>query len=264
MTSPEHIAMLNGRMAALQAATADLFERGALRSSGAHDVVAGPAAPGMTDLQKAVHRAVANGTLHLERDRDVIAQLDLLQRDCVRRGLLHPPRRARRPLRYLAMTIVLGFVCLLLVGSGAPVALMLVPVVFVAVIIVRAVIAVRRGKDRRTKAGIATLRQARAGVSTAAPLGVQVGAFGTRPLMVAFPAAAALSWPITDFDDPHVQAQRLMGTGSGGASCSSWTSGSDTWCSGGNSCGSGGSCNSGSCGSSGCGGGSSCGGGGFA
>lgn len=263
MTSPEHIAMLNGRMAALQAATADLLERGALRPDGRHNILAGPAVPGMTGLQHAIHQAVADGSLHLERDPRVVAELDLLQRDCVRRGLLRPPRTSSKPAGWLTLLLLVGVFAVVMVVKRTPPAMLLIPLAIGAVAAVALVRSARGPKDRRTKAGIAALQQARATAAPNVPLGVRVGAFGTRPLLTAFPAAAALGWPLTDFDDPNVQALRWASSGNSGYSCSSSSTG-EQWCSGGNTCGSGGSCNSGSCSggscsSGGCGGGSSCG-----
>ena len=135
MITPEHIAMLNGRIAAVQAATADLLERGALRSDG-HTVSAGATVPGMTDLQRAIHRAVHNGAPRVEQDRDVVVQLDLLQRDCVRRGLLHPPKRAKNGssvggllLGGVILLVVLAFLGLLLRAIVAPLLLVATVVV---------------------------------------------------------------------------------------------------------------------------------------
>lgn len=186
MTTPEHIAMLNGRTAAVQAATADLLERGALRSDG-HTVSAGATVPGMTDLQRAIHRAVHNGAPRVEQDRDVVAQLDLLQRDCVRRGLLHPPKRAKNGRSVGGL--LLGGVILLVVLAVLKAPIPLVVVTMVAIVVALFFVIRRQPakRERRTKQGIAALQQARAETSETAPLGSRVAAFGTRPLLLAFP-----------------------------------------------------------------------------
>lgn len=196
-------------------------------------------------LQSAIHEAVSRGVLPPENSAGVQAELDALQRSMTARGYLKPPRRKR------------------MLASIFP---------------------SQRAREGKVSAdGVAALNALRGNhpAPTAPPppqeLGRSVGLYGTRPLFMAIPPAAALGWTLYDHPDPN---KLLHETGSSNTfSCSSSVGdggstthhGSDHhgcggghWCGSGNSCGSGGSCNSGSCSSSGCssgscGGGSSCG-----
>ena len=95
--TPEQVGMLNGRAAALQAATADLLERGYLRQTAYGRLEAWTIPPAdVTPLQRAVVDAVRCRAPRLENVPAVRAALDELQRDAVRRGLLNPPRRGGR------------------------------------------------------------------------------------------------------------------------------------------------------------------------
>ena len=223
------------------------------------------------------------------------AALDELQRDAVRRGLLNPPRRGGRgeTLKMTFMTLF-GVAMAIIAATGKSVGGVVVGLGFTcfgAYNLVRAVRTTRQG--RRTQAGAAALEQMRLRVPSPAAgltqppmrggLGYSVGLYGTRPLLIAFPATAALGWGLSDHVvDEEMQRHARASSGAepsstNGYTCSSGTSSSDwscdthsggsgdAWCSGGNCCGSAGSCNSGSCGGgSSCGGsscGSSCGGG---
>ena len=300
--TPEQVGMLNGRAAALQAATADLLERGYLRQTAYGRLEAWTIPPAdVTPLQRAVVDAVRCRAPRLENVPAVRAALDELQRDAVRRGLLNPPRRGGKgeALKMTFMTLF-GVALAIIAATGKSVGGVVVGLGFTcfgAYNLVRAVRTTRQG--RRTPAGAAALEQIRLRVPSPAAgltqppmrggLGYSVGLYGTRPLLIAFPATAALGWGLSDHvvDEEmqrHARASSSAEPSStNGYTCSSGTSSSDwscdthsghsggsggsgdAWCSGGNCCGSAGSCNSGSCGGgSSCGGsscGSSCGGG---
>lgn len=298
LPTPEQVGILNGRQAALQAATADLLQRGVIAptASGALMVARRDHLP-VTALQQAVLDGVSQGVTRLEKMPDVVAALDVLQRDAVRHGLLDPPRLRRGGTTALALaTVTVGFFAVLMTasslsapspGSVPAVVIVAVPFVCLVIMLVRRVRVRRAGVDLRTAAGRQALDAIRRdvprttwgpGLKSGSSLGHAVALYGTRPMLVAFPAAATLGWALSDQPLDEMQRHAAMGapTGSGtsGFTCSSgstsdWSGDSGhsggAWCGSGNSCGAGGSCNSGSCGSSSCGGsscGSSCGGGG--
>ena len=224
------------------------------------------------------------------------AALDELQRDAVRRGLLNPPRRGGKgeALKMTFMTLF-GVAMAIIAATGKSVGGVLVGLGFTCFRGVQPRACYAHHTAGAPHAGrAAALEQIRLRVPSPAAgltqppmrggLGYSVGLYGTRPLLIAFPATAALGWGLSDHVvDEEMQRHARASSGAepsstNGYTCSPGTSSSDwsydthsghsggsgdAWCSGGNCCGSAGSCNSGSCGGgsscgSSCGGGSSC------
>lgn len=155
--TPEQVGMLNGRAAALQAATADLLERGYLRQTAYGRLEAWTIPPAdVTPLQRAVVDAVRCRAPRLENVPAVRAALDELQRDAVRRGLLNPPRRGGKgeALKMTFMTLF-GVAMAIIAATGKSMGGVLVGLGFTcfgAYNLVRAVRTTRQG--RRTQAGL--------------------------------------------------------------------------------------------------------------
>lgn len=289
LPTPEQVGILNGRQAALQAATADLLQRGVLRSSAGGALVVGPVDQlPLTALQRAVLDGVSQGAGPLENLPPVVRTLEALQRDAVRHGLL----RARRAgADEWALRVCFAAICATIIFAVAAtgthtVAAFIGATAAVGVAIIAGFLAMRLPSGGlRTPAAHQLLDQLRGQVPRDTPgvagagLGHAVALYGTRPLLIAFPAAATLGWALVDnpLDEArrHPPSAATSDGGYPGSSCSSGTSDSDwsghhgggsgdAWCSSGGcnsgSCG-GSSCSSGSCGSScgsSCGGGSSC------
>ena len=161
--TPEQVGMLNGRAAALQAATADLLERGYLRQTAYGRLEAWTIPPAdVTPLQRAVVDAVRCRAPRLENVPAVRAALDELQRDAVRRGLLNPPRRGGKgeALKMAFMTLF-GVAMAIIAATGKSVGGVVVGLGFTcfgAYNLVRAVRTTRQG--RRTQARIMPLAHA--------------------------------------------------------------------------------------------------------
>lgn len=275
---PEDIGMLNGRLPALHAATADLIARGALREVNGGFVVERSRCSGLTELQRSIVTAIERGVYPLESDAGVTMALSALQKKLAEAGYL---TRKQKPkvtvwlpaLVMAAVALSVTMVLLTKTGSGMVMPILVIMVIGV-VMTLRNLTRHKIGPVRRSHEGTQLLKDLRsrhqlppAGQSPRPEvLGTTVALYGTRPLMMAVPAAAAFGWLLTDIPAPDEELQRMTASGTSGSSysCSSsssstsdsdWDGDSNSSCC---SC-SGSSCSSGSsCGSS-CSSGSSCG-----
>lgn len=279
---PEQIAILNGHLTAVQTAMASLVARGICTTTqrgGLHINTPHPLTP-LTRLEAAVIAASHSQTTHIERDAHVRKALGRLQKDAVAAKLLRAPK-----VSFLGAVAGVIFQCFATLIVCAPIGTLIEPFVddpegynaiMMGLIGIAGVLIVvnfvrclftrvwRGGRPRRTEKGIEALARLR-GVHRPPftlprpdELPYAVALYGSRPLLMALPALAALGWIIQDIPDPSAQLGAQFHHSSGGA-CGGGTSSSDeytddAWCSAGDSCGSSG-CGGGDGGCGGCGGG---------